>query len=63
MGLKYLKCTKWNLKPLIKGPNNEDPTADREGTSEGAVYSIDGEKYPAQNVSGRVLKKVMPVYC
>jgi hypothetical protein len=23
LGLKYLKCTKWNLKPLIKGPDDK----------------------------------------
>ena len=54
MGLEYIKSRNFNLKPDVKGP--------REGRDPNAIYSIDGEEYPAQDVKGNVLEKVLPIY-
>ena len=53
--MNYYKTNEWTLKPTVKG--------DRENPDANAIYSIDGEKYPAQDVSGKVLKRVLPIYC
>ena len=33
------------------------------GYDRNAMFSIDGERYPAQRLQGRVLKQAMPIYC
>ena len=65
MGVQYFKTTKWQLKPKIKGPvpsslNYNLPPAQVQGSNE--FYSVDGEKYPAQDVSGEVIKRILPIY-
>ena len=48
LGLEYYKSTQWSLKPQEKGETN--------------FYAIDGEKYRAQDVEGKVLKQVLGIY-
>ena len=62
-GMEYYKCDEWELKPEIKGT---PPTGveKEEGIQymDNAIYAIDGERYAAQNVKGKVLKSVLTVY-
>eukprot|EP00347_Sterkiella_histriomuscorum_P013340 403365091 len=73
LGIDYLKCTEWRLDPFLKTPC--ELTFDSEGNQvdnriypqnyeydESAFFSIDGEKYPAQRIQGRVLKGALPIY-
>ena len=54
VGIDYYKCNEWSINPKVKGidPNNEK----QEGADPTAAYSIEGERYPTQNIHGRVLK-------
>ena len=57
--LQYMKSTKWNLKPRDKGPvpvelNYNLPQG--VVTAARNVFGIDGEKYPAQDISATVMK-------
>ena len=58
VGLQYLKTDEWELKPERKGPVPDDCNYQH---PDGAVihrreqFSIDGEKYPAQNIKGRII--------
>ena len=50
LGVEYYKCSEWELKPALKGPLPEGSTYQLpEGAivDPSAIYSIDGEKYPA----------------
>jgi len=58
IGMNYYKSTEWKIEPAVKGPVPQDLNYNLpEGTeaSEQAFFSIDGEKYPAQNVTGKVI--------
>ena len=63
MGLDYLKASSWSLKPRRKGTPPEGyqlPEGIRTYANE--IYSIDGEKYPAQDIQGKVLKQALPIF-
>ena len=65
MGMQYFKTTKWKLQPTIKGPvpeglNYELPAGTQTANNE--IYSIDGERYPAQDITGVVLPKCLPLH-
>ena len=65
LGMDYLKVTEWRIEPHRKGPVPDDlsyelPEDTR--TFRNEFYSIDGERYPAQDISAKVLKKILPVY-
>ncbi|CDW91094.1 UNKNOWN [Stylonychia lemnae] len=54
----------------IQSSKNSDMNFNKSGDankiyrySQDAIFSIDGEKYPAQKVQGRVLKSALPIYC
>ena len=58
IGLQYLKTDEWELKPVRKGPvpegcNFKNPAGTQVHRRE--QFSIDGEKYPAQNIAGHIL--------
>lgn len=64
-GMEYYKCHNWELKPEIKGPPPKDSgiTLPKETkVMENAIYAIDGERYPAQDVKGKVLPSVLTIY-
>lgn len=48
LGLEYYKSTQWSLNPQEKGETD--------------FYSIDGEKYRAQDVEGKVLRQILGIY-
>lgn len=65
LGLQYIKTNEWDLKPERKGPvpdgcNFQHP--------EGIIvhrreqFSIDGERYPTQNIKGKSLKEALTIY-
>ena len=63
--IDYVKSDSWELKPERKGPVPEGSTYRLPAgviTNENNFFSIDGEKYPAQNIKGKVLKQFLPVY-
>jgi hypothetical protein len=65
MGVEYLKASEWSLQPQRRGPVPEGSTyqlPEGEETYANEIYSIDGEKYPAQNISGKVLKQILPIF-
>lgn len=65
LGVEYLKASEWRLDPERKGDVPEGSEFQNpEGTITYAneIYSIDGEKYPAQNISGKVLKEILPIF-
>ena len=65
MGIQYVKSTEWTMRPGRKGPVPDGMKYKLpEGTQTFAneIYSIDGEKYPAQDITGRVLKQVLRIY-
>ena len=48
LGVDYYKCSEWELKPAVKGPPPENSDLQiSEPIEQSAIYSIDGEKYPA----------------
>ena len=48
LGVEYYKCSEWELKPAVKGPLPDGSDLQiSEPIEESAIYSIDGEKYPA----------------
>ena len=60
--MNYYKSKEWKIEPEVKGPVPKDLNYQLpSGTqiSEQALFSIDGEKYPAQNVTGKVLSQVL----
>lgn len=64
-GMDYYKCLDWELKPEIKGPPPKDSNikvAEGVKVMDNAIYAIDGERYPAQDVKGRVLPRVLTIY-
>ena len=63
--MDYYKCLDWELKPEIKGPPPKDSGITiPEGVKvmNNAIYAIDGEKYAAQDVKGKVLPSVLTIY-
>lgn len=63
--IDYYKANQWELKPERKGPVQEGSDYQLpEGsvTSAAEYMSIDGEKYPSQDVKGRVLKEALRIY-
>jgi hypothetical protein len=66
LGMQYLKVNEWELKPTRKGPVPEDSNyLNPPGTFVHARerFSIDGEKYPAQNIRGHIMKEALTIYC
>ena len=65
LGMDYLKASEWKLEPERKGTVPEGSEFQHpEGTTTYAneIYSIDGEKYAAQNISGKVLNQILPIF-
>ena len=66
LGLDYYKSNNWKIHPKVKGPVPDKISYElpkTQATNANAIYSIDGEVYPAQDIEGKVLKKVLPIYC
>ena len=66
LGMEYIRTKTWHLSPQRKGPVPENLNYHLpEGTQTfpDECFSIDGEKYPAQDCKGTVLQKVLRVYC
>jgi hypothetical protein len=67
-GMEYYKCLEWELKPRMKGPHPDEAvvktyTAEqKKSIASDAIYAIDGERYPAQDVKGRVLPSVLNIH-
>lgn len=62
LGIEYFKTSQWVLKPTRKGPVPQHlkyqlPNGTQTFANE--IFSIDGEKYPAQEIKGTVLSKVI----
>ena len=59
------KSNQGNLKlPLLDNADQKkvQPTGKIYRYDEHAFFSIDGEKYPAQRIQGRVLKNSLPIF-
>ena len=59
LGLQYLKTEQWKIEPNLRSSVPDDlnfQLPQNTETIENQFYSVDGEKYPLQNVSGKVLK-------
>lgn len=63
-GTQYYKATEWEFQPQVKGPVPDDieNVWPEQETNANALIAIDGERYPAQNISGHVMKQVLPIY-
>ena len=64
-GAEYIKCKEWYLKPNLKGPVPEEMKYNLPENTiirNNAVFAIDGERYPAQDVSAKVLPKALNIY-
>ena len=64
-GLQYLKTDSWELKPKRKGPVPKDcnySLPKETVTHRREVFSIDGESYPSQDIKGKVIKAILPIY-
>ena len=66
LGLEYIKASEWTLKPTRKGPvpagkNFQLPEGTQTFPNE--LFSIDGEKYPAQNIKAKVIPRILRVFC
>ena len=62
INMNYYKSDEWKISPTVKGPVPDGldyQLPEDTQTSEQSFFSIDGEKYPAQNVSGKVLPRVL----
>jgi hypothetical protein len=46
--------------PIPENVNYSPPTSQE--TRANAIFSIDGEVYPAQDIEGTVLKEILPIY-
>lgn len=66
--LNYLKTNEWTLDPGMKGTPPKDfkvtnslletaPVYDSR-----ALFSIDGERYPAQKLQAKVIKSFLPIH-
>ena len=45
--LQYSKAREWTLDPQVKGPRENVPVPEGYQYRDDAIFSIDGEKYPA----------------
>lgn len=66
LGCEYFKVSEWEIKPKRKGPvpqnlNYQLPQGTE--TFDNEIYSIDGEKYPAQDIKAKVIHKALRIYC
>ncbi|CDW82761.1 sphingosine kinase 1 [Stylonychia lemnae] len=70
LGIDYAKCTQWRIDPFNRTPesNKSEVTQidckyqSRFRDDRTAFFDIDGEKYPAQRIQARVLKRFLPVF-
>jgi hypothetical protein len=63
--MRYFKANKWKISPDRKGPVPKElkyKLAEGTKTYNNEIFSIDGERYPAQDVTAKVLKQVFPIY-
>ena len=54
-----IKSTEWRIEPAVSGLSRGD---DRP-VDPHAIFSIDGERYPAQTITGKVLPGKLRIYC
>jgi hypothetical protein len=62
--MSYLKTTEWTLDPNVKGIPEDESLMNRDQYqyNNAAIFSIDGEVYKSQKITGQVVPQCFPLF-